>query len=96
MHLYLTLTLLCTLPCNRARGVQATDGTLKTQVDLGNNFFCQAKVPDTSLVCVAIGFGFFVEMTLDEAAAFIKKKTQQLGITGEPCAIERPERLVFF
>ena len=56
---------------------------MKTQVDLGNNFFCQAKVPDTSLVCVAIGFGFFVEMTLEEAAAFIKKKTEQLGVSGK-------------
>ena len=54
------------------------DGRLKTQVDLGCNFFCQAVVPDASMVCVAVGFGFFLEMTHDETHAFIKKKTALL------------------
>ena len=28
---------------------------LKTQVDLGGEVFCQARVPDTSRVCISIG-----------------------------------------
>lgn len=51
---------------------------LKSQVDLGCNFFCQAKVSDTSRIFVCVGYGFFVEFTLDEALEFIKKKCEQL------------------
>ncbi|XP_020913724.1 protein UXT homolog [Exaiptasia diaphana] len=47
---------------------------LKTMVDLGNNFFCQARVPDTSMIFVAVGYGFYVQFSLDEALAFIEKK----------------------
>ncbi|XP_024859107.1 protein UXT isoform X3 [Kryptolebias marmoratus] len=38
----------------------------------------QAKVEDSSRIFVAVGFGFFVEMTQDEALRFIDKKTSQL------------------
>lgn len=48
--------------------------TLKTKVDLGCNFYVQAKVPDTSKVFVNVGFGFYVEFTHDEALNFIRKK----------------------
>ncbi|XP_034445862.1 protein UXT [Hippoglossus hippoglossus] len=51
---------------------------LKTDVDLGCNFFVQAEVEDSSRIFVAIGYGFFVEMTHDEALRFIEKKTNQL------------------
>ncbi|KAI9178889.1 hypothetical protein H9P43_005551 [Blastocladiella emersonii ATCC 22665] len=51
---------------------------LKMQVDLGNNFYVQAKVPDTTYVYVQVGFGFHVQLTLDEALAFIEKKTTHL------------------
>ncbi|KAE8277599.1 Protein UXT Ubiquitously expressed transcript protein [Larimichthys crocea] len=65
---------------------------LKTDVDLGCNFYVQAEVtsccnPAPSLpVCqrglvrifVAVGYGFFVEMTHEEALRFIDKKTNQL------------------
>lgn len=51
---------------------------LKTDVDLGCNFFVQAEVEDSSRIYVAVGFGFFVEMTHDEALRFIEKKTSQL------------------
>ena len=30
------------------------------------------------MICVAIGYGFFVEMTLAEAVTFIEKKTSHL------------------
>ncbi|XP_059189553.1 protein UXT [Centropristis striata] len=51
---------------------------LKTDVDLGCNFFVQAEVEDSSMVCVAVGYGFFVEMSRCEALRFIDKKTSQL------------------
>ncbi|XP_068194551.1 protein UXT [Antennarius striatus] len=51
---------------------------LKTEVDLGCNFYVQAEVEDSSRIFVAIGYGFFVEMNHDEALRFIDKKTSQL------------------
>ncbi|XP_064633346.1 protein UXT homolog [Lineus longissimus] len=56
-------------------------GPLKTKVDLGCNFYVQAKVPDTSMICVCVGFGFYVEMTMDEALDFIDKKTSFLKMS---------------
>ncbi|XP_062618210.1 protein UXT homolog [Saccostrea cucullata] len=50
-----------------------TEG-LKTQVDLGCNFYVQAHVPDASMIFVSVGYGFFLEMTHDEALSFIDKK----------------------
>ncbi|XP_069572700.1 protein UXT [Brachyistius frenatus] len=57
---------------------EAESPRLKTDVDLGCNFYVQAEVEDASRIFVAIGFGFFVEMTYDEALRFIEKKTSQL------------------
>ncbi|CAO3664096.1 unnamed protein product [Umbelopsis ramanniana] len=51
---------------------------MKTMVDLGSNFYVQAKIPDTKFVYINVGFGFHVQMTLKEALEFIEKKTQQL------------------
>ncbi|XP_020653288.1 protein UXT [Pogona vitticeps] len=51
---------------------------LKTQVDLGCNFYVNAEVPDTSTIFVALGYGFFVELTLSEALTFIEKKSKLL------------------
>ena len=56
---------------------------LKSQVDLGCNFFCQAKIQDTSRIFVCVGFGFFVEFTLDEAVKFIEKKVEHLRRNSE-------------
>ncbi|CAI2169874.1 8743_t:CDS:2 [Funneliformis geosporum] len=47
-------------------------------VDLGSNFYCQAKVPDTTYIYVNVGFGFHVQFTLDEAIGFIEKKEKLL------------------
>ena len=52
---------------------------LKTKVDLGCNFYCQARVPDPTKIFVSVGLGFFVELTLDEALKFISKKDGELG-----------------
>ncbi|ORZ35490.1 Prefoldin subunit-domain-containing protein [Catenaria anguillulae PL171] len=51
---------------------------LKTQVDLGSNFYVQAKVPDTTYVYVNVGFGFHVQLTQDETLAFVERKTKHL------------------
>jgi len=51
---------------------------LKTKVDLGCNFYAQANIPDATKIFVFIGFGFFLEMTHDEALKFIDKRTKFL------------------
>ncbi|KAF7244038.1 Protein UXT, partial [Varanus komodoensis] len=59
--------------------LQETGGQkLMTRVDLGCNFFVNAEVPDTSTIFVAVGYGFFVELTFPEALAFIEKKNKLL------------------
>ena len=52
---------------------------LKTMVDLGANFYAQARVPDPSRICVCVGFGFFVEFSLEEAEQFIAKKVAHMN-----------------
>ncbi|KAI1307371.1 hypothetical protein EDD11_004485 [Mortierella claussenii] len=51
---------------------------MKTQVDLGSNFYVQAKIPDTKHIFVNVGFGFHAELTLDEALTFIARKEKHL------------------
>ncbi|TPX63236.1 hypothetical protein SpCBS45565_g06774 [Spizellomyces sp. 'palustris'] len=51
---------------------------LKTMMDVGCEFFMQAKVPDTSRIYVKVGAGYHVELTLDEAVAFIGEKEKSL------------------
>ena len=52
---------------------------LKTKVDLGCNFYCQARVPDPTKIFISVGLGFFLELTLDEALEFISKKDGELA-----------------
>ncbi|XP_029467806.1 protein UXT isoform X2 [Rhinatrema bivittatum] len=54
------------------------DKALKTEVDLGCNFFVCAEVPDSSRIFMALGYGFFAELTLEEALRFIEKKNKLL------------------
>ena len=56
---------------------------LKTQVDLGCNFYCQARITDPSKILVSVGYGFYVEFTLDEALRFVEKKCSQLTMYSE-------------
>ncbi|KAL1021639.1 hypothetical protein UPYG_G00015950 [Umbra pygmaea] len=51
---------------------------LKTEIDLGCNFYVQAHVEDLSKIFVAVGYGFFIELTYSEALKFIERKTNQL------------------
>ena len=53
--------------------------SLKTRVNLGCDFFVNAKVPDTSSVYVNVGLGFHAEMTIDEAIAFSTAQEAQLS-----------------
>ncbi|XP_012939069.2 protein UXT [Aplysia californica] len=73
--------------------------SLKTKVDLGCNFYVQANVPNPSMICVAIGYGFFLDMTLEEAVAFIEKKTKSLQervaqLSEDACKVKGHIRLV--
>ena len=52
---------------------------LKTKVDLGCNFYCQAKVGDPSKIFVSVGLGFYVELTLAEAEKFLDRKDSDLS-----------------
>jgi len=52
-------------------------------VNLGSEFYVQAKVPDTSRIYVNVGLGFHVEFSLPEAIAFIDKREEYLNKTIE-------------
>nr|XP_039250303.1 protein UXT-like [Styela clava] len=56
---------------------------LKTQVDIGCNFFAQAVVDDPSKVFVCVGYGFYVEYTYKEALEFIDKRVKILNKQAE-------------
>ncbi|XP_027692600.1 protein UXT [Vombatus ursinus] len=59
--------------------IQASGGqNLRTQVDLGCNFYVNAEVPDPSRIFVTLGYGFFLELTLKEALKFIDRKSHFL------------------
>ncbi|KAJ2441931.1 hypothetical protein GGF42_003874 [Coemansia sp. RSA 2424] len=51
---------------------------LETKVDLGSDFFVKAFVPDTAYIYVSVGFGFHLQMTLEEADTFIDDKVKHL------------------
>ena len=56
----------------------SADKPLKTKVDLGQNFYAKAKVPNHQKVNVDIGFGMFLQMNYTEALDFIQKKNKLL------------------
>lgn len=81
------------------QGRKADDTQLKTMVDLGCNFYAQARVPDPSRVCVAVGFGVFVEFSHREGLQFIDKKVAHLNkkaedLTAKACQIKARIRAV--
>ncbi|KAG5305738.1 UXT protein, partial [Acromyrmex insinuator] len=43
----------------------------KTKVDIRNNFFIQAHVPDASKILLDVGLGHYIEFTLNEALIII-------------------------
>ncbi|GAB1606760.1 protein UXT-like [Argonauta hians] len=64
---------------DRLQELKPDSDPLKTQVDLGCNFYVQAKVHKSSTIFVCVGFGFFVEFTFPQALKFIDQKTQFLN-----------------
>ena len=70
------------------QGHKAEGTPLKTMVDLGCNFYAQARVPDPSRVCVAVGFGIFVEFSHEEGLLFIDKKVAQLNLKAEQLTVQ--------
>lgn len=53
--------------------------SIDTVVDIAHaTVFCKAIIPNPRIVYVNIGFGFHVEMTLQEAIAFIDKRVRYL------------------
>mmetsp|Transcript_8165 Transcript_8165/g.16404 ORF Transcript_8165/g.16404 Transcript_8165/m.16404 type:complete len:141 (+) Transcript_8165:101-523(+) len=57
--------------------------SLKTMVDLGCNFYVQARIPDTSWVYIDVGLGFHAQMTPAEAIAFSTQRESQLSEAAE-------------
>lgn len=51
---------------------------LKSLVNVGSEVYMQARCPEKKYIYVNVGLGFHVQFTLDEALAFIKKKTKKL------------------
>lgn len=50
----------------------------KTQVNIGGNFFINAKVPDAKKIMVNIGLNHYIEFTIDEAIKFCAFKVKAL------------------
>ncbi|XP_068964239.1 protein UXT [Petaurus breviceps papuanus] len=78
---------------------ESGDHRLRTQVDLGCNFYVNAEVPDPSRIFVALGYGFFLELTLMEALRFIDRKSRLLtslsdSLTRDSARIKAHIRLV--
>ena len=66
--------------------------SLKTQVNLGSDFYVQAHVPDTSKIFVSVGLGFHAELTLDEAVALCTQREAHYTAAAEELT-ERAARL---
>lgn len=56
---------------------------LKTQMNVGGNFFIQAKIPDTKTILVDVGLHHYVEFNLDEALKFVQMKINILNKKNE-------------
>lgn len=48
--------------------------SFKTQINVGGDFFMQAKVPDTEKILVNIGCNVYLEFTLEEAAKYVQMR----------------------
>ena len=51
---------------------------LDTLINVGSDYFVQARVPDTSTVFLEVGLGFHAEFKLSEVDAFITDKSALL------------------
>jgi len=62
----------------RISAAPSTQDGLKAKVDLGCNFYAQARVEDASMIFLDVGLGFHVQLTLNEALSAIDVKTKHL------------------
>lgn len=67
--------------------------SFKTQVNIGGDFFMQAKVPSKETILVNVGLNTYVEFSLDEAERYALMKTNILDkqaevIRDEVCKIK--------
>jgi prefoldin subunit 5 len=51
----------------------------ESRVDIGCNIFVNTEVEDTSKIMVALSKDFFVELSQEEALAYIDKKEKYLN-----------------
>eukprot|EP01130_Rhizamoeba_saxonica_P018651 TRINITY_DN9405_c0_g1_i1.p1 TRINITY_DN9405_c0_g1~~TRINITY_DN9405_c0_g1_i1.p1 ORF type:complete len:195 (-),score=34.22 TRINITY_DN9405_c0_g1_i1:16-600(-) len=69
---------------NNIEALQETNSKqIESMVNLGQEFFARAKIPDTSKVVVNVGLDFYFEFSLDEALVFIEQKEQLLNKKAE-------------
>ena len=57
---------------------QKKQDKIKTKVDLGFHCYMQAECKNTDFYMIDVGHDFFVEMSGDEACAFIEQKVELL------------------
>ncbi|KAM8985935.1 protein UXT isoform 2-T2 [Ara ararauna] len=62
----------------QAQVLQLRTALTRLQVDLGCNFFVTAEVPSTERVFVALGYGFYAELTLPEALRHLDRRSRLL------------------
>eukprot|EP00908_Phaeocystis_cordata_P027354 Transcript_991.p3 GENE.Transcript_991~~Transcript_991.p3 ORF type:complete len:160 (-),score=59.97 Transcript_991:612-1091(-) len=82
-RLYEQIAHLMQLRNNMSAMQEQNRGSLKTMVDLGRNFYVQARIPDTSWVYVDVGLGFHAQMTPAEAIAFSTRREAKLNEAAE-------------
>lgn len=59
-----------------------SDG-LKTQMNVGGNFFIQAKITDAKTILIDVGLHHFVEFNMEEALRFVQMKINILNKKNE-------------
>ncbi|XP_011307435.1 protein UXT homolog [Fopius arisanus] len=60
------------------KNTKSSETGFKTKIDIGNNFFVQAKVEDASHILVDVGLGYYVEFSLDDALVLIEVRIKLL------------------
>ncbi|XP_046434044.1 protein UXT-like isoform X3 [Neodiprion fabricii] len=71
------LQLKSTISALQSMPSEANNG-FKTKLDMGNNFYVQAVIEDSSMILLDVGLGHFVEFTLDEAVVVINLRLKLL------------------
>lgn len=63
----------------------------KTQVNIGCNFFLEAKVPDTSTMLVNIGLGYYLELSTEEADKYLESMIKRYEGNAERLRVKAAE-----